>query len=156
MIDFQAPAGWHVLSTDLGTFHVVNGILTLADGTATALASILADLGFTNAGESPVVNLKVVTGTFNAAGRSAPLVAVTDLHVSVWAADPAAPVQSTFHIEGSADGGATWLPVTAIGTKLGWTGPANEPVEAIERGSLYCLVCDDFAGGAAKYRLSHS
>lgn len=97
-----------------------------------------------------------VTGTFTGTGQSAGITVkgVDDqrghpLNVSLWGT-----FVGTVRVERTFDNGTTWLPMTALGSAINFTGPASEVFDEGEAGVQYRLNCTAFTSGTINYRLS--
>jgi hypothetical protein len=97
-----------------------------------------------------------VTGTFTATGQSAsftPTVGIGKLvpafNMSLWGTFVA-----TIALERSFDAGTTWLPLTALGNAISFTGAATEVFDEPESGVIYRLNCTAYTSGTVNYRLS--
>jgi len=97
-----------------------------------------------------------VTGTFTATGQSASL--CPELSSAVSSAPFNMALRGTFvgtvQLEASFDSGTNWIPVTALGTSITFTGPCKEVFEEPEAGVLYRLNCTAYTSGTINYRLS--
>ncbi|HEY1605618.1 MAG TPA: hypothetical protein VGF77_08455 [Allosphingosinicella sp.] len=100
-----------------------------------------------------------ITGTFTAVGQSATISPET-----VDSPDASAPFNvslagtfvGTVQLERrfTAQGGATWHPLTFRGTQVGiWTAPCSETFEECQDGVEYRLNCTAFTSGVINYRL---
>lgn len=99
----------------------------------------------------------IVTGQLAATGRSSPINAFGTLNISMWAADPNAPVTANVVPERSFDGGTTWLPVTDLDRGIAFADfPMSTKLIEGEPGVLYSLNCTAFSGGIINYRLSRA
>lgn len=92
----------------------------------------------------------VVTGALTATGRSAPFQRTWNqgFNFSLWGTFTA-----SIQLERSFDRGDTWLPVTAFGTLVQFSGPVSESWEDVED-VLYSLNCTSLSSGTVNYRFS--
>lgn len=60
----------------------------------------------------------------------------------------------TVRLARSFDNGATFLPLTALGTAISFTGPCTETFEEYEEGVLYRWECTSYTSGTINYRIS--
>lgn len=98
-----------------------------------------------------------VTGTFVATGSSAPFSPENSVgngvsapfNMSLWGT-----FVGTIYIERSFDNGATYLPITALGSSVTFSAPASEVFEEPEAGVLWRLRCSAYTSGTVNYRLS--
>jgi hypothetical protein len=103
------------------------------------------------------MNPSSVTGTFTGATASAGAIIKQSedprpypFNVSLWGTFVA-----TVILERSFDGGATYLPLTALGSPIGtFSGPISEVWEEHEPNVKYRLRCSAFTSGTVNYRLS--
>lgn len=116
--------------------------------------------------------IRVLSGTFAAAGQSGNLGAVGmtrrdqfstaekddntatfygGFNVAIWGTFVA-----TVTVERSFDGGTTWVPVaaTAGGSALSHTAPTSYSLQEVERDVLYRLNCTAYTSGTVNYRVS--
>lgn len=61
---------------------------------------------------------------------------------------------ATLQIVRSYDSGATWKPLTALGTSFSFTGPCEEIFEESEPGVMYAWQCTAYTSGTINYRIS--
>jgi hypothetical protein len=90
-----------------------------------------------------------VSGSLSAAGASSPVQVRGDFNLSLWGT-----FSATCGLERSFDSGASWLPLTALGTALSWSGPASETLNEPEYGVQYHLKCSAVTSGTLNYRVS--
>jgi hypothetical protein len=115
----------------------------------TLCTPVVASAQIYDAKQHPVTNPgTVVTGTLNAAGSSAAAQVRGDFNFSLWGTFAA-----TCTLERSFDG-TTWLPLTALGTAISWTGPTSETLSEPEYGVLYHVKCSPVTSGTVNYRVS--
>ncbi|CAN5317612.1 hypothetical protein BH11PSE5_BH11PSE5_20700 [soil metagenome] len=60
----------------------------------------------------------------------------------------------TVRLARSFDNGATFLPLTALGTAINFTGPCTETFEEYEDGIIYRWECTSYTSGTINYRIS--
>ena len=96
-----------------------------------------------------------VTGTFTGTGQSAGMLVkgiddrrANPFNLSLWGT-----FVGTVRLERSFDG-STWLPITALGSAINFTGPVSETFEEAEGGVQYRLNCTAYTSGTVNYRLS--
>lgn len=93
-----------------------------------------------------------VTGQFTAVGESAaftPPANSIQMNMSLWGTFVA-----TLVLERSFDKGVTWLPITALGTPIEFTGPCTETFEEYEKGVQWRWRCKARTSGTINYRIS--
>jgi hypothetical protein len=97
-----------------------------------------------------------VTGSFAATGQSAAITVkgVDDqrghpINISLWGT-----FVGTVQVERAFDGGSNWLPLTALGSAIAFTGPVSEVFEEGEAGVQYRLNCTAYTSGTINYRMS--
>lgn len=61
---------------------------------------------------------------------------------------------ATLRMVRSYDNGATWSPLTALGSSFVFTGPCQEMFEEAEPGVLYTWECTSYTSGVINYRIS--
>jgi hypothetical protein len=61
---------------------------------------------------------------------------------------------ATLRLERSFDGGATYEPLTALGTAITFTGPCSETFEEPEADVRYRWNCTSYTSGTIQYRIS--
>jgi hypothetical protein len=96
-----------------------------------------------------------VTSTFTATGQSAAIIAKgrddgrpNFVNVSLWGT-----FVGSVRVERSFDG-TNWLPLTALGTAINFTGPCSETFDEAETGVQYRLNCTAYTSGTINYRMS--
>lgn len=96
-----------------------------------------------------------VTGTFTATGSSAGMLVKgrddgqpKSFNVSLWGT-----FVGTVVVERNLDG-TNWLPLTALGSSISFTGPVSEVFDESETGAQYRLRCSAYTSGTINYRMS--
>jgi hypothetical protein len=87
--------------------------------------------------------------SMTSAGVSPGILVTKDFNFSLWGT-----FSATCELDRSFDSGTTWLPLTALGTALTWTGPATEILTEPEAGVLYRVNCTTVGSGTVNYRVS--
>jgi hypothetical protein len=88
------------------------------------------------------------TGVFTTTGQSSPRGITGGFNMSLWGS-----FTGMVQIERSFDDGTTWLPLTALGTAISFTGPCSEVLEEPAFGALYRLNCTALTSGTINYRI---
>jgi hypothetical protein len=96
-----------------------------------------------------------IEGSFAATGQSSTFQPYADrqnhaFNMSLWGT-----FVGTVQLERSFDKGSTWLPVTALGNSITFTGPCTEVFEEPEYCVTYRLNCTAYTSGTINYRLSN-
>lgn len=95
--------------------------------------------------------IQVVTATLTAAGQTTPAASFN----GAFNLFLAGPFVASIGLEASFDGGATWLPITAMGNAVVLTGPAAETLPGqFETGVLIRARCTTYTSGNIAVRLS--
>jgi hypothetical protein len=112
-------------------------------------AAALADTVVDASGTPMQGGRNVMAGTLASAGASAPIRVRGDFNFSL-----SGTFAATCELDRSFDNGTTFLPLTALGNAMNWTGPATEVLSEPEAGVLYRVNCPTLTSGTVSYRVS--
>lgn len=98
------------------------------------------------------MSISAVVGTFTGVGVGAPFrlqLNSIQFNASLWGTFVA-----TLRLARSFDNGENFLPITALGTPITFTGPCTETFEEYEDGVLYRWECISYVSGTVNDRIS--
>ncbi|MFG1302195.1 hypothetical protein V5F49_20620 [Xanthobacter sp. V3C-3] len=148
-----SDASWDGTSSG-GVISVLKAIWTKLSGVGLKVGS--SALSVTNPAPVTLANgasgIAPVTGTLGATGYSSPFTPIPGRPFNFTATGT---FVATIVLVRSFDGGATKVPLTALGSALyTFTGPFSESYTEDESGVQYSLQCTAYTSGTITYRLS--